>query len=1516
MGVKWTIYNLLRSIRRFVVKLTLIAAISFICVIAIWKGFRADIKLKYVIEEQLAAVTTDSMVIGSLQLFPTTLQLQDVVIYRGGEQLLSIVKCKVRFSLFGLINSQGNWANTIYNVELINPQLIIRQSDSSKSIDLRSNLYSKQIYQKFKLITPLSKIEITNGSAVTASDKRDMFEEINIEFATSVDNKLQIHGNGKLSIIAGTEVNCIGEIDIPAEELLLDITINNRDMSNMFNGDATAESAMLSNIKGWFQGSIEIRGRDQLVVTGNMVAHDFELNYGESIRLGLTKFNAQLFGASVNFEADAILNGLKIPLHGEVTDVFNQSWQLTISEDGLNISDFNWSKPERSFLSGYVDLKADIIGKNSGYQGTVSVKSKSAKVKSIPINDITVELSIEDGITLIDNFHASIYGSEVELGGFVNMASGENRIDWFVDKVVTFDKKYSWLGLDSNYVSVVGALSGISGEVIGSGNCEILNSMGEKLIAWNFDIDGYQIFGQFETVQTDVSGEFQVDLSHSQPTVLITGKNPHRIIKSTKYGKFVNDKFHQYVMDYRIEGDLKNYDYSLKLAATDDENSLSIKGNIDFSDPKRLSLIGSLDLIMPPSNPSTKILNRKLSGGFKFVYEGDRLTIINMDLWGESGDTLATVIADIGMKNSSSNNLDLRLFELPILDIFRFFYPDRVPALVGMIGGSLTTHGLQSDYNFHCSLKTKNIPPYNLRLNGNADGKKISIDNLSLENDESRKMLGLKGAIDLSTLTVDGMTISADDLNLDHILTAISNSDSSSFGGSLNLLAHVEGNLPFPSIDMNAHIAGASIHNMDGFWGNLHLVSDDSTYSIQKMDIGLRLKKMAEIDGYFYLNSKKYNFDMLSTEHDVKDFVQLLTGRSNIISGDSHIRANINNNDLVHKLSVDVVVNSGNLGKMGFDELYGSFLIDSIGTKFVTLSIDTLGIDWGNFAGRVSGIVPLNPIRKLKVSGGISGEIMSFLPRISGFFSKPIGGGSFEFKAGGTIKELYIERANLRISNGSIKLKDIVSEVTSLDINLTLDSTGVIDVLDFHGEVEGNPFYISNRFPVINEVDTTYSFTENQQGEIEQSIVINRYNLGIIQFATAEKGIWARIPGLMEREWGGYFIFSGMDESTPIEFSGPASKPFGTGKIKVRKALITYPFVQKKGLKLKQFPAAIVSLLTRMDWEAQVVPEWGCNYVREISGLKDMPFYDEFQKNVSSSMFNLDLKLYLDLELDPSPEGLYFSGSIADSFQIAGELRSTRGNIEYLDMKFSANEIKAEFNQSDLNPLIYGSAVTTIIDTAGIPRDIRIETRRIAGEGAGGIKIIQDAPARWENLKVVFEDDQNDSQEHILALLGYAPETLDKKLPGLGGSIVERAVPIKRYTRKLERQLERWLNVDRIDIDPTVTQNIIQQQISAVTSDFRYGNQDGNYLQVFDQSSVSLGKYITRDIYVSYTGLLRNSADKYNFTRLGMLHNWDLLLRLWQIAPDLNFNYRYQYDSIAEHSDQSFRIRINFTFDI
>ena len=186
----------------------------------------------------------------------------------------------------------------------------------------------------------------------------------------------------------------------------------------------------------------------------------------------------------------------------------------------------------------------------------------------------------------------------------------------------------------------------------------------------------------------------------------------------------------------------------------------------------------------------------------------------------------------------------------------------------------------------------------------------------------------------------------------------------------------------------------------------------------------------------------------------------------------------------------------------------------------------------------------------------------------------------------------------------------------------------------------------------------------------------------------------------------------------------------------------------------------------------------------------------------------------------------------------------------------------------------------------------------------------------WDEISLMFEDDQGHSQEQILAMMGYAPDQLSQKLFDLGGTLVEKAVPIKRWTRYIERNLEKFFGIDKVDIDPQVAHNLIEQQLFNRADSTLLGAEEYSYLMALNKSKVTIGKHLNRDTYISYTALLQHGVDSENVKRLGMMHYWDLLIRLRAIAPNLNLNYRYQFDGLTELDDHSFRINYGFYLDL
>ena len=177
-------------------------------------------------------------------------------------------------------------------------------------------------------------------------------------------------------------------------------------------------------------------------------------------------------------------------------------------------------------------------------------------------------------------------------------------------------------------------------------------------------------------------------------------------------------------------------------------------------------------------------------------------------------------------------------------------------------------------------------------------------------------------------------------------------------------------------------------------------------------------------------------------------------------------------------------------------------------------------------------------------------------------------------------------------------------------------------------------------------------------------------------------------------------------------------------------------------------------------------------------------------------------------------------------------------------------------------------------------------------------------------MTFVLEDDQGSSQEEILRLMGYSPALLLPKLGAIGKMFVEDAIPIREWSRTLEQKAKRLLGIDRLEIESAVAKNLIEWQLNNALSPDSTDN-NFNYLRTLDQSRVTVGKYLTRDLYLSYTGVLQSTLEE-DVTRLGVVHDWNLQLRLSSLSPNLRVNCQYMYDSLTKTDNLRWSLRYGF----
>ncbi|MFQ5584185.1 MAG: translocation/assembly module TamB domain-containing protein, partial [Calditrichia bacterium] len=414
-------------------------------------------------------------------------------------------------------------------------------------------------------------------------------------------------------------------------------------------------------------------------------------------------------------------------------------------------------------------------------------------------------------------------------------------------------------------------------------------------------------------------------------------------------------------------------------------------------------------------------------------------------------------------------------------------------------------------------------------------------------------------------------------------------------------------------------------------------------------------------------------------------------------------------------------------------------------------------------------------------------------------------------------------------------------------------------------------------------------------------------NFGVLVFETDEQGIPLSIPGLMEEGEIGYFAVEGKRKNEKFYFSGPPDNPFVRGNIVLYNSRVTFPFIGMEEDAGEGQGNPVVEFLMNTEWDVLVLSGGGNRYFVEIPA-----YFGE---------------AYMDLDSDNDSDGLEFSGKWNnESFRVEGGVSSSRGSVEYLDNNFRVQKFGAEFSRFELYPTVYGKAYTTVRDSSGqFPRDIYLVLYAIDPETNQEI-----SRGRWEDFrfKLVSSDPvEGETQEQVLAYMGYSVKNLPGKAGEVGLTMTENLL-MRPIVRPIERRIERGLGLDYVRFRSRFTSNLLymsmHDQLTFLNSPLELGANLNNNLNpallLFQSSQLTLGKYLTRDLYFNYTGQLLSGYEESNFDkpRLGFYHRFGVeyrLLRnlLLEIEYD-NFQLKTYYYNRADLNDFRIRLRHSFHF--
>ncbi|TFH02533.1 MAG: hypothetical protein E4H13_01720, partial [Calditrichales bacterium] len=600
--------------------------------------------------------------------------------------------------------------------------------------------------------------------------------------------------------------------------------------------------------------------------------------------------------------------------------------------------------------------------------------------------------------------------------------------------------------------------------------------------------------------------------------------------------------------------------------------------------------------------------------------------------------------------------------------------------------------------------------------------------------------------------------------------------------GEIDGLIQVSGNLDNPKT--SAQLTGDKfIINEIGYYSfQLSLASDTSNLAIDTMRISVNNTNVLEGSLKFDYNSRLVDAQAVGEDIDTEYLIKTIVSENGFKSATGNYRFKINGPVSSPQIAGNVSLFNGEIENIPFDEVSfaisdslapgGSFL--DIRNHFININ-DFLAVKGGQYHLEGKGNLPFFDDGAIDLQVQFDGDLLWLIPKWEDFF---VDGASFttiRLNVSGTPSRPIIREGRVKIERGELWLSDVAPHIENINGEIYIEkNSNYIVFKDINAEVDGEHLQINN----VKEL-TTSDGKKLEPWYFKQLDL----NFGILTLETAEKGLEIHIPSLMVEGESGKLSLSGKTPDEKFYFAGPVRNPYAWGKVKLSDSQITYPFPPGDGGK----PTAAVRFLRRMDWDVEVYPGKDVEYVRTIPGIIG--------------------EVLTELTINPASEGLAFTGVLEkDSFTPVGNLGSSRGHIEYLDLSFRVENFGLIFNRGKIEPEVFGRAWTSVRDSVGaVPKTIYLELYAV-NQATG----TETRRARWEDFRfrlVSADPGVGETQEQVLASLGYSVDNVEDKAKKVGGAVTDNYL-IRPLLRPLERSLEKYLGIDFVRFNARVAENL------------------------------------------------------------------------------------------------------------
>ncbi|MDP8205908.1 MAG: translocation/assembly module TamB domain-containing protein [Candidatus Electryonea clarkiae] len=1492
----------------------------FVLVLAVFLlalAFCLFILLRYInrshfIKNKIVEITENisgTLQISNANLYPTTLRLKQLTYFTADSSIeISIEELRLNIRVQNLIKQKdGGIERIISGASLINPTFIIHQIPGVMDDDEDNNILIKP--ETFRFV---EHFDVKGGEVIYLADDEDSWLRITSlnGWVNSIDQQdVNFSFSADLYDDTSSSLNIDGTADFLSSNFLCNLSLDQFDFQNAELPDNSPVKLLGGNIRLVSQLNYDTTGTR---INGEWNVSDCAIEIFDKIHVDHLYLSSKITENQIYFEGDLNIQDDSAKLSGSfpiVKDpVLEARLEIPRGRLGMHLKNFRALKSEKSILGivhAYTLFKWKPAKRDWNFRARVV--SDSLRIKIGPLRDVNTNMHWDrrKSRLVFDSATATYFG--IDVSGDGDYQPYDNHLidmDLVVSGMFDPEGLPAWTEpLRNKQIKThfdVFAQRGEGYKFDGTGSVRSDNDPAVGEISGYFSSQGYEArIDLYSPYRRNSSAEIKSVMK--KPPRMSTSE-PHILAEwwDSSFGDMsLLDKFNTYSeFDYRSN--------VLKSATT----VFYPKGNIEFK------IYGSTEL--ESENRYNGKFSYTLTKDNDFIGNGDLgISYFKQDLSINQFSFNDYLFASgaINFQKKEFENLTVIIEELDIGDLVERATELSASDVSGLINGRANINGsLENpvvEANFEMSNgRYKDLQQYwgILSLSTNITGDLV-ID------------AGKFGRAETILLKLDGeYNIPSDSLN---ILIESTGSDANilaeAFTGRTNLVeglitltGRVTGGLGLPAWNGNVELTDAKISGIE--FDNVDIQID-----------GITTKRLGHV---LYLR----RFDMQKTD----EYQLTINGAIPLNKSAGLVEINMEGNvlQLLPQLS-DYVISAKGKGKISSTWLVIAGQKIAIGetqmniidgdlkfTDFIPdledFQVDISVNDDGYLnINQFSGEIGKNGTFEIQnVQPNSSDSVVAYFPVIL----QPIelNMGVLKFR---TVEEDGIpiripdlmttsEYARIRlggsdrseISSSSASIAETIAEVLEFnreDNTPDLPDTNAVDDnawFQVSGPSPGHSF-VYNR-SIINDLNGTPS----------ESSGLDIDNGGNGKLVAVE----AEIPGIgLDSLLIGSRTQSTESSATLIpipEMRGDGLKL--QGSIEVSNARITYPPKEKDEIAEKK-ENYFKQLIETAEWDVETVIGRDVWYVYDIEGFENAPLVNQFKGFLD--------RISIETTISPSEQTgtILLSGRIADeTFRMLGELVSNRGSIDFLDQSFQVEQANIIFDNSDILPVVSGRAAVDVVDPeTGFTRIVYL-TLYVIDPVTGQ----RNTRGRWGDFILILEGDPGTSvegemsQEEILSLMGYSAEGLTGKFGSIGGSVINRVS--RRLLRPIERDVERWLRLDLVRLNPAISTSWMGLDDSAADTlpPVQQTGLAGKYLP---GSTFTVGKYITTEIYISYTGQLANEVMLEGVAsqgRIGLLQTWNFTYRINRLSPNLVFDAGWEYDNLEKLDNRSAKLRYTFTF--